>query len=501
MAIPIAKKPIGASALTPLSATSPVAAGCTLTVLPWISLMTVDSAKVANQFTLPPVEGNARRLVTGWLLLGLAALLFGGLYTILVVLSRTPFFQEIIPWVDFFHTALVVHVNLTVLVWFLSFSGVLWSYTGSQRCQRCGWLALALASLGAAIITIAPFTGESHPLMNNYVPVLQNPVFFVGLGVFGAGFLLLVVRSCLTTFDNDNRSSGESSLRFGLFVAVVASLFALAALLLSALGIEPGFEGLAYYDRLFWGSGHIIQFSHTQLMLVAWLWLASVSGAKLRLSPRVALLLFILGLQPVLMAPVIYLAFDVSSGDHLFWFIQLMKYGGAIAAVPIGAAVTLAVLERWRPAPGYEIERNALLFSLLLFGAGGVIGFMISGSTVTVPAHYHGSIVGITLAFMGLAFHLLPALGFARVEGRLARWQPGLYGGGQLLHIVGLAWSGGYDVARKSTAVERSFEQVAGMGLMGFGGMLSIVGGVLFLLLVYRSMSAGLRARETVKAS
>ena len=62
-----------------------------------------------------------------------------------------------------------------------------------------------------------------------------------------------------------------------------------------------------------------------------------------------------------------------------------------------------------------------------------------------------------------------------------------------MLHIAGLAWSGGYGVARKSTEVERSFEQVAGMGLMGFGGMLSIVGGVLFLVLAYRSIRAGTR--------
>ena len=446
---------------------------------------------ISNQFTLPPVDSNARRLTTAWLLLGLIALVVGGLFTILIVLSRTPFFQEIIPWVDFFRTALVVHVNLTVLVWFLAFSGVLWSYTNSRRCLACGWTALLLCGLGTLIIVISPFTGESHPLMNNYVPVLQNTVFLSGLGIFGAGFLLLVLRSCLTAFDNNNLSSGESSLRFGLFVAVVASLFALAALLLSYLGIDPTFEALAYYDRLFWGSGHIIQFSHTQLMLVAWLWLASLSGAKLRLSPRVVLLLFILGLQPVLAAPVIYLAFEVSSGHHLFWFIQLMKYGGAIAAVPIGAAVALAIVEKWRPSPGFEVERNALLFSMLLFAAGGGIGFMISGSTVTVPAHYHGSIVGVTIAFMGISYHLLHQLGYARVSGRLARWQPGIYGGGQLMHIVGLAWSGGYNVARKSTDAERGIEQVAGMGLMGLGGLISIVGGIIFLLLMYRSLKAG----------
>ena len=444
-----------------------------------------------NQFTLPVPDSNACRLTTGWLLLGLSALVIGGLYTILIVLSRTPFFQEIIPWTDFFHTALVVHVNLTVLVWFLAFAGVLWSYNSSDLGRSGGWLALILASLGTLIIVLSPFTGESHPLMNNYVPVLQNSFFFVGLSVFGSGFCLLVIRSCFTSFDSDNQTSGETSLRFGLFVAVVASLFALGALLLSYLGIDAGFEGLAYYDRLFWGSGHIIQFSHTQLMLVAWLWLASVSGAWLRISPRVALFLFLLGLQPVLAAPIIYLVFDVSSGDHLFWFIQLMKYGGAIAAVPIGVAILLAIVERWRPTPGFEIERNALLFSVLLFGVGGSIGFMISGSTVTVPAHYHGSIVGITIAFMGLSYYLLPQLGFNKVSGRIARWQPGIYGSGQLMHIIGLAWSGGYNVARKSTDAERGFEQVAGMGLMGFGGLVSIIGGIIFLVLMYLSLKSG----------
>jgi heme/copper-type cytochrome/quinol oxidase subunit 1 len=192
-----------------------------------------------------------------------------------------------------------------------------------------------------------------------------------------------------------------------------------------------------------------------------------------------------LGLSPVLTVPVIYLLFDVSSGDHLYWFIQLMKYGGALAVVPIGLAVMLAIIEKWRPAAGFEIERNALLFSGLLFGVGGLIGFMISGSNVTIPAHYHGSIVGVTIAFMGMTYHLLPHLGFRKVTGMAARWQPGIYGTGQLMHILGLAWSGGYNVQRKTTHAEQGIEQIAGMGLMGLGGLISIIGGVIFLVVVY----------------
>jgi hypothetical protein len=428
--------------------------------------------------------------------LSLAALVIGGLFTILIVLSRTPFFQALIPWNDFFHTALVVHVDLTVLVWFLAFAGVLWSYNSSDRYLSFGWSALVLAIIGTIVMALSPFTGDGLPLMNNYVPVLQNTAFLSGLGVFGLGFCLLVLRSFLIIQSVVSKTSGETTLRFGLGVALVASLFAILALILSYFGIDPGFVGLAFYDRLFWGSGHIIQFSHTQLMLVAWLWLATVSGAHLRLSPRVTLALFLLGLSPVLTVPVIYLLFDVSSGNHLYWFMQLMKYGGALAVVPIGLAVMLAIIEKWRPTAGFEIERNALLFSGLLFGVGGLIGFMISGSNVTIPAHYHGSIVGVTIAFMGMTYHFLPHLGFRKVTGLVARWQPGIYGIGQLMHILGLAWSGGYNVQRKTTHAEQGIEQIAGMGLMGLGGLISIIGGVIFLVVVYLAIKPESRGQK-----
>jgi hypothetical protein len=44
---------------------------------------------------------------------------------------------------------------------------------------------------------------------------------------------------------------------------------------------------------------------------------------------------------------------------------------------------------------------------------------------------------------MGLVYHLLPRLGYAAPRGRSAVLQPYLYGMGQLMHIIGLVWSGG----------------------------------------------------------
>lgn len=48
-----------------------------------------------------------------------------------------------------------------------------------------------------------------------------------------------------------------------------------------------------------------------------------------------------------------------------------------------------------------SLKSFALLLSFLLFAFSGIIGLLISVVHVTIPAHYHGSIVGITIAIMG----------------------------------------------------------------------------------------------------
>jgi heme/copper-type cytochrome/quinol oxidase subunit 1 len=93
-----------------------------------------------------------------------------------------------------------------------------------------------------------------------------------------------------------------------------------------------------------------------------------------------------------------------------------------------------------------------------------------------------------------MSYRLLPRFGYAAPASRLAAWQPGIYGVGQLMHIVGLVWSGGYGVQRKVAGAEqvlRSTPEVIGMGLMGLGGLVAIVGGVLFVVVVAQSIRAG----------
>jgi len=462
-----------------------------------------------GRYTLALPRDGRLRLALGWFALGVAALAASGILAVLLVLSRTPGLARMFPVADFFLVALVAHVDLSVLVWFLAFAGVLWSLNSTPRALPVGWAALVLATLGTAMIAAAPFVGGT-PVMANYVPVVESRAFLAGLVLFGAGIVLLVVRGLFASPLVGMRLDGAGALRFGLNGAIVATAVALLALAWSYAALPATLDGKAYYELLFWGGGHVVQFTWTLLLLVAWLLLADAIGARVPLSPRVVALLFGIGLAAVFATPLIYLAFDVTSVEHHRLQTWLMRFGGGLAIAPVAVAVVWALATRARAAGSRGATalreaqrplRAALVTSIALFGVGGLIGFAIHGSNVRIPAHYHGCIVGVTIALMGVAYWLLPRFGFAAPPPRLATWQLYLYGGGQLLHISGLVWSGGYGVQRKvadGALVERSLEQTVGMGLMGLGGLIAIVGGMLFVAAVIVAVAR--RPRKTTAA-
>ncbi|WP_372526041.1 cbb3-type cytochrome c oxidase subunit I [Piscinibacter sp.] len=442
-------------------------------------------------YTLAVPDGARRALARGWLWLALLALIGSGLFSVLLVLSRTPGLNQFLAVADFFHVALVVHVDLSVLVWFIAIAGLLWSVNSSPRGIAWGWSALWLCAAGAALMALAAFIGRGDAIMANYIPVLDGPLFIAGLLVFAAGVGVLVLRSLLTAPQLGLAFDGSGALRFGLNAGVVSAAVALLAFAWSFIALPTSLVGKAYYEILFWGGGHALQFTWTLLMLVAWLWLTQACGARVPLSPRVTLLMFLLALACVFVTPLAYVAHDVASVEHRALLTWAMRFGGGVSIVPLSLAVVFALHSAPRADAQAQPLRAALLSSVLLFAAGGVIGLFISGSNVRIPAHYHGCIVGVTLALMGLVYHLLPQLGYRAPSGALATWQPRLYGAGQLMHIVGLVWSGGYGVQRKVAGAEqvlRSGAEVAGMGLMGLGGLVAIIGGLLFVLVVIRAL-------------
>jgi len=445
-------------------------------------------------YDLPAHSDSLRKSATAWLLLGLASLVGAGLFSMLLVLARTPFIQELLPVVDFFRVALVIHVNLSVLIWLLSMAGVFWSLACRNDTPAWDRFSFWLAASGTAIVTLSPFLGATEPLMNNYVPILRHPVFYTGLGLFTTGIVLHLLRCGLDPgrrqASDAGKLNGTDALRLGIRLSAAITAVALLAFLASMAGISQEMDGEVYFEFLFWGGGHVLQFTHTLLMMVAWIVLVSAGGLGFVLSPRLTAVFLIVLALPVITVPFLYLAHEVISPGHRLAFTELMKYGG-LSCVPLGLAVA-ASLRGPKALTGEAIVlRSALWSSIILFASGGFLGFMISGLDIVIPAHYHGTTVGVTIAFMGLCYYLLPRLGFGQVPQKLATWQPILYGGGQLLHIIGLAWSGGYGVQRKTAGLEQGVDrlgEIAGMGLMGLGGLISVIGGLLFLVAAWRAV-------------
>jgi len=443
-----------------------------------------------HSYDLPVGSETTRRTVTAWLTLGLVSLVAAGVFSLLLVLARTPVVQGLIPFLDFFHIALVVHVTLSVLIWLLAMSAASWSLSTTRDKPTWDRLSFWLAALGTAIIIICPFIGVGDPLMNNYVPILQHPLFYSGLVLFIAGIVSHLIRALIYRPRISQKLSGTAALQLGITFSTILTALSILAVIASWRGLPDEMEGRVYFEFLFWGGGHVIQFSYTLLMMIAWVVLATASGCRFELTPRLTLVYLIFLALPVITVPFLYLAHDITSAGHRIAFTELMKYGG-LSCLPLGLAVTASLWRAEKPQGERRYLRAALISSLGLFAVGGIMGFMIAGLDIVIPAHYHGATVGVTIAFMGLTYYMLPRLGFGDLPERMATWQPYLYGGGQLMHIIGLAWSGGYGVQRKTAGAAQGLEglgQTAGMGLMGLGGLVSVIGGLLFLVVAYKSM-------------
>jgi cytochrome c oxidase subunit 1 len=110
----------------------------------------------------------------------------------------------------------------------------------------------------------------------------------------------------------------------------------------------------------------------------------------------------------------------------------------------------------------------------------GLIGFT---QDTRVPAHCHGMVGAVTLAYMALTPLLLGLTGRRPLSERWARWQPYLYGVGLLGIMAGMHWAGGHGAPRKTFGFTWANAQaLIGMNLMGVGSVLAIAGGLAFVI-------------------
>lgn len=423
-----------------------------------------------------------------WAALAASTLGFAGIFAFLLALSRIPGIEAIIVWpVAFFEKGLVIHVVFSFVVWFLSVlaaCAVLMARRIAPTSRLpgvAGTLAAALALLSLPLLFTPALLDRGEPTLNNYVPVIIDPLYYAGLVVLAAAVALTVgglwARLSLATV-SDNPTAAAVACAGALFGVAVVCVVIAAAL---SIGETPSY---AWNENLFWGGGHILQFANTALMIAAWSLLLGRVAPLPRPAPAavtVAALLLLVGGLP---GPLFYVLFEPFSADQTRAFTLLQYLLGAPALI---AAV--AVLGRLpRPAPTGDVAVLALVLSMIVFAVGGVFGFFVDGADTRTPAHYHLMIAAVTVAFMGL-FHtvLLPELGRPPANPRRCRLQVHLFAWGQLLASIGLFVAGGYGAPRKVAGDAQGldvFWAQAGMAMNGIGGLIAVAGGALFVWIV-----------------
>ena len=138
------------------------------------------------------------KLAINWLKNGIWALAFAGLYSIVLVILRTPQLSQIITDKSLFKSSLIIHVNLSVLVWLLSITCMIWPYGNKKIYFENIFNKLAL--FGMVLMVVSPLLGESNPIMNNYIPILENIFFIIGLSLFLSTILCFAILVFINSF-------------------------------------------------------------------------------------------------------------------------------------------------------------------------------------------------------------------------------------------------------------------------------------------------------------
>jgi hypothetical protein len=416
---------------------------------------------------------NMQNIMRLWLKLAITSLAVAGLLSIALFAARTPYLQNYLPYEHFFDSALIVHVDLSVVIWLLSICSCIWCVLLEEKFIFYAKIACILSWIGMVLVAISPFIGENIPIKNNYIPVIINVTFFSGLSFFCCG---IVFQLFLALFNF--KITKKSNFYLCIYSTGVIALIAVITFILSHFLLTNGIanniklDSAYYYEMLFWGGGHILQFVFVQMMQVAWLILILRNKDDVNLKIK---LLFIINLLFALTGLLSFFYPLLSAEFNQFFTLHMRYFGGV---TPVLTAIYLIF--------NYRNLNSFFYCSVILFAIGGIIGVMITDSNVTIPAHYHGSIVAVTISFMGMVYLLMTKLGYNLRAPKFYYLQPIILTIGQILHVFGLAWSGGYGALRKTPGAVLSFEAQLGMGIMGFGGLLAVIGGIMFL---YNSFS------------
>lgn len=437
---------------------------------------------------------EAQSEIRGWAGLAILSLGIAGVFALLLAFSRLPGIQDVFPWpLGFFEKGLIIHVIFSFVIWFLSILGCLISISthrisaGSPKLLILGRPALWAGYAGSVLLFIPALMDRSEPSLNNYIPVIIDPIYYTGLATLGFSIFLLVIRMIANL---TGRQGPLEPVSFGSLIAGLIYLISLLCIGYAYQHLQGDTPSHAFNEDLFWGGGHVLQFCNVAMLMVAWYLLGGMTLKQPLVNPRLfqSSLILLLGLS---LFPVsTYALYDMFTATQIE-AITDMQYLMAPPSILV-AVLAVATIRKVRPLPWQDPALLCLLLSFLVFGLGGILGLFVDGTDTRTPAHYHGMIGGINLAIMGLYFcFFMPLINRSPTPVRKHRVLVHLYAWGQLLQSLGLFLAGGYGTPRKTAGAEQGIAEMGammGMYMNGVGALIAIAGGVMFIWIIARSL-------------
>ncbi|MFN8532784.1 MAG: cbb3-type cytochrome c oxidase subunit I [Dehalococcoidia bacterium] len=489
------------------------------------------------------VDRSAERQIMAHAVTAVVWLAVGGILALLIALTRWQA-VHLLP-ADLFYAFLSAHGMVMLIFWIIFFeiAGLIFASTvllsSKMVWPAFGWIAYGMMLIGSIISFWLMISGEAVVMFTSYPPLAAPPLYYASVLVFAVGAIL----GCVHFFINvvAARLRGlVKTLPLFTFALMAAALLALWSLFSGAAALIPVFFwsiGMVphvdpgAYRLLYWGLGHGAQQVNLAAMVGIWYGLATLTTGAKPLNEglsRFAIVLYIFFIQ---LGSMHHLQVDPGFNTwvrniNVSYFMYAAVMGSLIHAFSIPASVERAMRDQgfrnglfsWlRHAPWGEPGFSALIISLAMFGIiGGISGVILGGpqlnmiahNTMTVPAHFHMTVVaGTTIAFMGISYYLVPLI--FRRELMLRSWakaQPYVYGAGMGLWALGMGLTGHWGVPRRHWDI--SFAAVPEglrynmlslpevnlfLGVLGIGAILAVTGGAMFVLPIVLTVFLGKR--------
>ncbi len=487
------------------------------------------------------IHPDDKKLVTAFFSTAIVSIALGGLMALIAALIKAPAMS--LDNTDLYYQALTAHGILMFVHWvsFMQAALAIGTVTLLLKGNRLynlqlGWVSYAFMAVGWLLTMVGIFgipfgiLEGSSALYTAFPPLSKqyegSSMIYLGYLYMALGVLLLMINISLTIIKLVENKREFSSwikmfdeIHIATFASIMGVIMVIPATIIAFIIYIPAFLwtlDLAEVDAMDWrmtyhAMFHIIHYIPAMVLIgVSYVIVEISMDAKAAYSKRIAKYLFIL--YPATVPPTFlyHLLTDPGISNEV-------KAIGSVLSLLVGLPsilhmfIIMGMLETKTKSAGYTnqigwIKRlpwknpafACMIMGMVSMGFGGILGYLLLQGhiaqllhgTFAVPAYIHPMAAGgATLVYMGASYYMVTGIRKRQLWNlTIARLQPYVSILGLFIFGISGTIAGYGGVPRRTANVDlvnstSDWEIALNIALL-VGGMLMIVGGIMFVLVV-----------------